>query len=225
MCCRYICSWGFHSAGSDYNVSVQVPVPRREGQRATGRLLCSRLRRSIRGLYMQWRIHDFGQEGGPSGVLTPGGALSPKFAPNEGIPKITWKLHDFEKIKGGARASMAPWIHNWMWGMWNLCPVDGLLWWGVQPGHFFQWWVQVGRSRFIQICWDRKAFIRSILNEQKVAILKSVSWGKNHMSPCRPFHAKACCILHPVLHKLNFHWQNQNDIWIPVLLPKCFEVS
>ena len=53
----------------------------------------------------QARIQDFGQAG-PSGVLTPRGALTPKFAPNRGF-KIASRLHDFEEILG-ARGPQAP---------------------------------------------------------------------------------------------------------------------
>ena len=46
--------------------------------------------------------------GRPSRVLTPRGALSPKFVQNRGFSlKIAWKVHDFEDILG-ARGSPGP---------------------------------------------------------------------------------------------------------------------
>ncbi len=61
---------------------------------------------------------------GPSGVLTPRGAMSPKFAQNWGSSlKIAWKQHDFEEIlgaKGGTgNQSPLPCIH--CWGQ-RVCP-------------------------------------------------------------------------------------------------------
>ena len=54
----------------------------------------------------QARIQDFGQ--GATGVLTPVGAPSPKFAQNRGFSlKTAWKLHDFNSILG-ARGSLDP---------------------------------------------------------------------------------------------------------------------
>ena len=45
---------------------------------------------------------------GGSGVLTPEGALSPKFAQNRGFPlKIAWKLHDLDNKYWGARGARA----------------------------------------------------------------------------------------------------------------------
>ena len=47
--------------------------------------------------------------GGPSGVLTPRGAQSPKFAQNRGSSlKIAWKLHDFEQILGAREGPQDP---------------------------------------------------------------------------------------------------------------------
>ena len=60
---------------------------------------------------LQGWIQDFGQ--GASRVVTPEGAVSPKFAQNGGFSRnIAWKQHDCEQILGarGAWAPRAPWI-------------------------------------------------------------------------------------------------------------------
>ena len=120
----------------------------------------------------QTRIQDFGQ--GASGVLTPRGALSPKFAQNRGFAlKIAWKLHDFGKILGArGTGPPAPWIcqkttyegqiNIWCCRPgWKTLKVGGgvvQIWTVAKKGNIFTWATNGNPRRVLQLLGCRSLF-------------------------------------------------------------------